>query len=50
MSEQSVYLRNQAAKCRQHANDLDDAKTQQELRKLAAEYIERAVQIEKAKG
>ncbi len=46
MSERSVYLRNQAAKCRAHANALDDAKTKVQLRKLAEEYIERAVAIE----
>jgi hypothetical protein len=46
MSERSVYLRDQAAKCRHHANDLDDAKTKEQLRKLADEYIERAVAIE----
>ena len=46
MSERSIYLRNQADKCRQHANNLSDAQTQEELRKLAAEYIERATNIE----
>jgi len=37
MSERSIYLRDQADKCRQHA---------EELRKLAAVYIARAEQIE----
>jgi hypothetical protein len=48
MSERSIYLRDQAAKCREHADTLRDARTQDELRKLAAAYIARAVQIESA--
>jgi hypothetical protein len=47
MSERSVYLRDQAAKCRWHADQLTDAETQEQLRKLAAEYIERAAKIER---
>ena len=46
MSRHSVFLRDQAAKCRQHARQIDDAQTQDALRKLAAEYIERAALIE----
>jgi hypothetical protein len=47
MSERSVYLRDQAAKCGRHADQLTDAETQERLRKLAAEYIERAAEIER---
>jgi hypothetical protein len=39
MSERSIYLRDQADKCRQHANTVGDARTREELRKLAAVYI-----------
>ena len=46
MSERSIYLRDQATKCRWHANNIGDPVTQAELRKLAAEYIERAAEIE----
>jgi hypothetical protein len=46
MSPRSIYLRNQADKCRWHANKIGDSETQRELRKLAAEYIARAVEIE----
>jgi hypothetical protein len=46
MSERSIYLRDQAAKCEWHANNLSDAETQARLRKLAAEYIVEAVEIE----
>jgi hypothetical protein len=48
MSERSIYLRDQAEKCRWHANN-GDLETQAELRKLAAEYIQRAAKIEGAK-
>ena len=41
MSERSIYLRDQADKCRQHADTIRDARTQEELRKLAAVYIAR---------
>jgi hypothetical protein len=50
MSERSIYLRDQAAKCNWHANNLSDAETQAELRKLAAEYIAEAAEIERRKG
>jgi hypothetical protein len=46
MSERSIYLRDQADKCRFHANAISDAETQERLRKLAGEYIEQAAQIE----
>ncbi len=46
MSERSIYLRDQAAKCRWHANAISDVHTQAELRKLAAEYIVGAIDIE----
>jgi hypothetical protein len=46
MSERSIYLRDQADKCLQHANAIGDARTREELRKLAAVYIARAEQIE----
>jgi hypothetical protein len=48
MSERSVYLRDQADKCRQHADTLHDAQTREELRKLAAVYVARAAVIESA--
>jgi hypothetical protein len=47
MSERSIYLRDQAAKCRAHAAALTDVQTQAELRKLAAEYIVQAVDLER---
>ena len=46
MSERSTYLRDQATKCRWHADKITDPVTQTELRKLAAEYIEQAVALE----
>jgi len=42
-------LRDQADKCRWHADNISDAETQAELLKLAAEYIERAAEIERDK-
>jgi hypothetical protein len=48
MSERSIYLRDQAEKCQRHASAMTDAHTQVELRKLAAEYVVRAVAIESA--
>jgi hypothetical protein len=46
MSERTIYLRDQAAKCRLHAVRMSDAETQLALRKLAAEYDEQAVEID----
>jgi hypothetical protein len=48
MSERSIYLRDQAAKCQRHASAMTDHYTRTELRKLAAEYIVRAAEIEDA--
>ena len=46
MSERSIYLRDQADKCRRHAHDMIDPYTRAELQKLAAEYIVQAAEIE----
>ena len=46
MSSRSIYLRDQAAKCVWHANNLGDSETQTRLRKLAAEYVVQAGEIE----
>jgi hypothetical protein len=46
MSERSIYLRDQADKCRWHAGLIGDMETQALLRKLAAEYIVQAADIE----
>ena len=48
MSERSMYLRDQTDKCRWHADNISDDQTQVELRKLAAEYIEQAMELERA--
>jgi hypothetical protein len=50
MSERSIYLRDQAGKCRWHADHMTDTETQAELRKLAAEYIVQAADIENKEG
>ena len=47
MSKRSIYLRDQATKCRGHADSMTDAETQAALRKLAAEYIVQAEYIER---
>jgi hypothetical protein len=46
MSERSIYLRDQADKLWWHARRIMDAETEAVLRKMAAEYIERAADIE----
>ena len=50
MSPRSIYLRDQAAKCKWHANNMGDSmgdsETQVRLRKLAAEYVAQADDIE----
>jgi hypothetical protein len=46
MSERSIYLRDQAANLLWHARKIMDAETETQLRGLAAECIERAVEIE----
>jgi hypothetical protein len=56
MSPRSIYLREQAAKCEWHAQNIGDSETQVRLRKLAAEYVVQADEMEskesgpKAKG
>jgi len=44
MSERSIYLRDQAEKCRWHANAISDSQTQVALRKLA-EVVRRETQF-----
>jgi len=46
MSPRSIYLRDQAKKCEWHANNMGDSETQMRLRKLAAEYVAEADDIE----
>ena len=46
MCERSIYLRDQAVKCRWHASNLSDAETQAQLRKLASEYDIQAGELE----
>jgi hypothetical protein len=46
MSSRCVYLRDQAAKCEWHANNIRDVETQAALRKLAARYLAEAEDIE----
>jgi hypothetical protein len=46
MSPRSIYLRDQDDKCRWHANNIGDSETQDRLRKLAAEYVAEADDIE----
>jgi hypothetical protein len=46
MSERSIYLRDQADKLSWHARRIMDPETEATLRKMAAEYIERAAEIE----
>jgi hypothetical protein len=48
MSERSIYLGDQAVKCRGHADSMTDLETQAALRKLAAEYVAQAEVIEEA--
>jgi hypothetical protein len=50
MSERSIYLRDQAEKCRWHASHIGDPETQAVLRKLAAEYVVRAADMEDAEN
>jgi hypothetical protein len=47
MSERSIYLRDQADKLSWHARRIMDPETETQLRKMAAEYIERAADIER---
>ena len=46
MSPRSIYLRDQAAKCEWHAQNIGDSETQVRLRKLAAEYVAQADEME----
>jgi hypothetical protein len=46
MSQRSAYLRDQAEKCRWHADRMTDAEIREQLRKLAIEYIERAARVD----
>jgi hypothetical protein len=46
MSERSIHLRDQAAKCEWHAKNINDDKTQVALRELAAQYVVAADDIE----
>jgi hypothetical protein len=46
MSQKAVWFREQAQKCLMHASNIWDRETEVALRKLAAEYIERAKTIE----
>jgi hypothetical protein len=46
MSSRSIYLRDQAAKCEWHADNIRDVETQAALRKLAAQYFAEAEDIE----
>jgi hypothetical protein len=46
MSARSIYFRGQAAACRQHAIQITDIETQEQLRELADKFIVRAVDIE----
>ena len=50
MSERSVYLRDQACKCRRHADALSDIQTQAALRKLASEYDIQAEALERTQA
>jgi hypothetical protein len=44
MSARSIYFRGQADACRQHANQVMDAETQEQLRELADKFIARALE------
>jgi hypothetical protein len=46
MSERSIYLRDQAAKCQWHADRMTDHEMRAKLLKLAAEYTVQAAEIE----
>ncbi len=47
MSPRSIYFRDQADACRQHANNLGQhPETQDKLRELADKFIARAAEIE----
>lgn len=46
MSRRSVYLRDQAAKCEAHAKSQTAPAVIAELRRIAAQYLERAEHLE----
>jgi hypothetical protein len=46
MSARSICFRSQAAACRQHATQITDTETQEQLRELADKFLVRAVEIE----
>jgi hypothetical protein len=46
MSRRSIYLRDEAAKCEWHAQNIGDDETQVTLRELAARYVTEANDIE----
>ena len=46
MSPRSIHLRDQAAKCEWHAQNIGDNETQVALRKLATLYVAEADDIE----
>ena len=46
MSSRTIYLRDQAAKCEWHADNIRDVETQAALRKLAADCVAEAEDIE----
>jgi hypothetical protein len=48
MSDRSIYLRDQADKCRSFASQMSDPETQSQLRKRVIEYAARAAEIEGA--
>lgn len=50
MSKRSDYFRDQAAKCEAHARAQTASETQAELRRIAAEYLERAAVLERRKA
>ncbi|HMH60475.1 MAG TPA: hypothetical protein VK561_04165 [Bradyrhizobium sp.] len=46
MSARSIYLRDQAANCEWHANNIRDDETEVALREMAARYVAEAEGIE----
>jgi hypothetical protein len=50
MPKRAAYYRTEAEKCLWHAERVDAAEIQAELRRLAIEYIERAALAESAKA
>ena len=47
VTPRSEYLRDQADKCRRHADALSDHETQTDLRKLANQYEVRAAELDR---